>query len=74
MCYLIAKKRNERGCMALETERDKALAALVMYLGQRTLGKGIQILTVNDMDVYGEYKPYEMVSSESEFVSRVLAM
>lgn len=74
MCYLIAKKRNERGCMAVEAERDKALAALVTYLGQRTLGKGIQILTVNDMDVYGEYKPYEIIPSEREFVSRVLAM
>jgi len=74
MCYLIAKRRNECGCMALEAKRDKALAALVMYLSQRMLGKEVQILTISDMDVYGEYKPYEIIPSESEFVSRVLAM
>lgn len=74
MCYLVAKKFDERGCVAVEAERDNALAALVSYLGYRTLDKGIQILTVTDMDTYGEYKPYNLVSSEKEFISHVLSM
>lgn len=72
MCYLIAKKFNERGCIALETERGKALAALVEYLSIKTLEHNIQILTVSDMDTFSEYKPYKLIDSESEFISKVL--
>ena len=74
MCYLIAKKFEESGCLAVREERGKALAELVSFLGYRTLDKGIQILTVTDMDTFGEYKPYHLVESESEFITKVLAM
>lgn len=72
MCYLIAKKFSKAGCIAVQTESGKALANLVSYLGQKTLNKGIQILTISDTETYGEYKPYEFVSSEKEFISKVL--
>lgn len=74
MCYLIAKKFDEEGCLAVEAERGKTLAALVTYLGRKTLDKGVQILTVSDMDMYGEYKPYHLVESESLFIQKVLSM
>lgn len=74
MCYLIAKKFTETGCIAVKTEGGKALANLVSYLGLKTLDKGIQILTVSDIETYGEYKPYKFVSSEKEFISKVLDM
>lgn len=74
MCYLIAKKFTDPGCLAVQTEGGKALASLVSYLGLKTLDKGIQILTVSSPDVYGEYKPYRYVASEKEFISEVLDM
>ena len=74
MCYLLAKKFGERGCLAIEAERGKTLSALVSYLGRKTLDRGVQILTVSDMDTYGEYKPYNLIHDESDFISRVLAM
>ena len=74
MCYLVAKKFDEHGCIAVKSEYGKALASLVDYLGRRTMSKGIQILTVSSKEAYGEYEPYEEVSTESEFISRVLAM
>lgn len=74
MCYLIAKKYDEEGCIAVKSERGKPLAALVTYLGKKTLDKGIQILTVSDMDTFGEYKPYRIIESESEFIETVLSM
>ena len=73
MSYLIAKKYNEAGCLAVEVEPDSALAGLVTYLGLRTLDKGIEILTVSDMDIWYEYKPYNVVESEKEFIFRVLS-
>lgn len=74
MCLLIAKKHDEHGCLAVKTEPSKALASLVSYLGLKTLEKGIQILTVSDMDMYGEYNPYTIVENEAEFIARVLKM
>lgn len=38
------------------------------------LDEGVQIVKVTDMDTFGEYKPYHLVESESEFIARVLAM
>lgn len=74
MCYLIAKKFSDTGCIAVQTEGGKALAHLVSYLGLKTLDKGVQILTISDPEIYGEYKPYKFVSSEKEFISQVLDM
>ncbi len=74
MCYLIAKKFKDPGCLAVQTEGGKALAGLVSYLGFKTLDKGIQILTVSDPETYGEYKPYRYVSTEKEFINEVLDM
>ena len=74
MSYLIAKKYNEAGGLAVKVEQDRALAGLVTYLGFRTLDKGIEILTVSDMDTWYEYKPYNVVASEKEFIARVLSL
>lgn len=74
MCYLIAKKFLTPGCLAVQTESGKALASLVSYLGLKTLDKGVQIVTVSNPEAYGEYKPYNYVSSEKEFISKVLDM
>lgn len=74
MCYLIAKKFSSQGCLAVQTESGKALASLVSYLGLKTMDKGVQIVTLSDPDMYGEYKPYHFVSSEKEFISEVLDM
>lgn len=74
MCYLVAKKFSDEGCIAVQVESGKALASLVSYLGYKTLDKGVQILTVSDTETYGEYKPYSFVSSEKEFIVKVLEM
>ncbi|MDD3416995.1 MAG: hypothetical protein PHY47_23870 [Lachnospiraceae bacterium] len=74
MCYLIAKDFNEKGCYAVETERNKTLASLVSYLTDKTLSKNIQILTVSDRNAYGEYEPYNILDDESQFISKVLSM
>lgn len=74
MCYLVAKKFDGHGSIAVETQRGKALAALVTYLGLKTLDKGIQIFTISDKDTFGEYAPYTDVASEAEFIQKVLAM
>ena len=73
-CYLIAKKFDDVGCIALKTESGKELAELVSYLGKKMLDSGIQIFTLSNPEMFGEYKPYTFVSSKEDFISRVLEM
>jgi len=74
MCYLIAKKYNKPGCYSVEVERGPELAKLVSTLGKQLVEKDIEILTVFNIDAYGEYKPYHILGSEEEFISKVMAM
>ncbi len=73
-CYLIAKKFDDLGCIALKTESGKELAELVSYLGKKMLDRGVQIFTLSNPEVFGEYKPYTFVSSKKDFISRILEM
>ncbi len=50
------------------------LQILLHTSDKKTLNKGIQILTLSDIDVYGEYKPYDIIESEGDFIKRVLEM
>ena len=74
MCYLIAKKFNEEGSIVLQLEQGERLASLSRYLTLTTLEKGIQIVTLNNLDSYKEYTPYEIIKDEAEFISRILKM
>lgn len=74
MCYLIAKKFDDEGCIAVEAVRGKALAELVTYLSLKTLDKNIQILTVSNKEMFGEYEPYHMMETEADFIQKVFSM
>ena len=74
MLYIIARKSDEIGCVALKAKPDSAVAALVTYLALRMLDKGIEILTLSNPDIYGEYKPYHYVENEKDFINCVFEM
>lgn len=71
MTYLIAKKFNQPGCIAVKTDAGKELAELVSEMGKKYLTKGIQILTVSDPETFGEYKPYRFVNSVEDFIDYI---
>lgn len=72
MCYLIAKGYYDEGCVAIKAEPGKTLAALVNYLSRKTLNSDIQILTISNPKMYGEYKPFHFVNTEEDFIAEVL--
>lgn len=74
MCYLIAKKFNGKGSIALKTEHGLKLGSLSKYLTLSTLDKGVQIVTINNPDDYLEYAPYKYIDDEVEFISKVFEM
>jgi hypothetical protein len=74
MCYLVAKKFDKEGSLVLEAEQGMRLASLSKYLTLTTLNKGVQIVTLNDLESFKEYYPYTMISDEVEYISKVVKM
>ncbi|PRR79474.1 hypothetical protein CLLI_08090 [Clostridium liquoris] len=50
------------------------MASLSKYLTLTTLGKGVQIVTLNDLESFKEYFPYTVIDDESEYISKVIKM
>ncbi len=69
MCYLIAKRYNKSGCIALQTEAGEEMAQFADAL-QEKLGYDIQIITISRPTAYGEYEPYHFVNSYEEFTKQ----
>ncbi|KGM94798.1 hypothetical protein Z968_10880 [Clostridium novyi A str. 4552] len=74
MCYLVAKKFDKKGSLVLEAEQGQRLASLSKYLTLTTLERGVQIVTLNNLDIYREYAPYIVINDEVEFISKVIKM
>ncbi len=66
MCYLVAKRINKTGCIALQTEPGEEMAKFADEIQER-LGYDIEIITISRPTAYGEYEPYHFVSSYEEF-------
>lgn len=74
MCYLVAKKFNQVGSIALKVQHGKALSELSRRLTLKTLDKDIQIITISNLEAYKEYAPYQIIKNQLEFETSVLAM
>lgn len=67
MCYLIAKKFDNVGCIALKTKHGKHLAELKSNLIAEIGTDSIQLVTISRPSAFGEYEPYRFVQTEQEF-------
>lgn len=74
MCYLIAKKFDDTGCLALQMTHGPHLAGFKEKLMQETGYKMIQLITISRPSAYGEYEPYHFVETEQEFEDAVRSM
>jgi hypothetical protein len=71
MCYLIAKKFGDTGCLPLQTSHGQHLADFKKKL-IRTVGYDtIQLVTISRPSAYGEYEPYHFLETEQEFEEAV---
>ncbi|MCM1037718.1 MAG: hypothetical protein NC314_11135 [Roseburia sp.] len=74
MCYLIAKKFDDAGCLALQTTLGSHLADFKERLIQEIGYEQIQLVTISRPSAYGEYEPYHFVDTEQEFEQAVKNM
>lgn len=71
MCYLIAKKFDDIGCIALQTTHGKHLVNIKNRIMDEIGYEKIQLVTISRPSAYGEYEPYRFVDSEEEFIKEV---
>ena len=64
MCYLIAKKFNDVGCLALQTNHGQHLADFKKKLITEIGTDKIQLVTISRPSAFGEYEPYSFVDTE----------
>ena len=67
MCYLVAKKADGIGSIALQTSHGKHLVDFKKKLIKEVGVENIQLVTVSRLSAYGEYEPYRFVDTEQEF-------
>lgn len=74
MCYLIAKRFDSTGSLALQIAHGQHLAEFKRKLIEKIGYDDIQLVTISRPSAYGEYEPYHFVDSEEEFERRVVNM
>lgn len=74
MCYLIAKKINDVGSIALRTTHGKHLSDFKRSVENKVGYGEIQLITISRPSAYGEYEPYHFVNTEKDFEKAVELM
>lgn len=74
MCYLIAKKFNSVGCLALQITHGQHLVDFKRKLISEIGTDRIQLVTISRPSAYGEYEPYQFVDTEQEFEQAIRAL
>ena len=74
MCFIIAKKMDDIGCVALQIEHGQPLADLKRSLHEKIGYDKIQIVTISRPSAYGEYEPYHFVDTPKEFTAKVMQL
>ena len=67
MCYLIAKRADGIGSIALQTSHGKHLVDFKKKIIKKVGVENIRLVTVSRPSAYGEYEPYRFVDTEQEF-------
>jgi hypothetical protein len=67
MCYLVAKKADGIGSIALQTSHGQHLVDFKKKIIKEIGVENIQLVTVSRPSAYGEYEPYRFVDTEQEF-------
>ena len=57
MCYLVAKDTAKHGCYALKTMHGKHLVELKRFLNELVAAKGIQLVTLADLQLLASMHP-----------------
>ena len=68
MCYLVGKRFDQVGSIAMPTHTGSELASFIDDLESRYGIDDLQLVTISRPSAYGEYEPYSFVRDKAAFV------
>lgn len=71
--YIIAKIFDKQGCYAYKCQDPKELLYVPGTL-ELLRNKGVQIVILDDPEIYSEYAPYHYISRLNDFVAKVMQL
>lgn len=71
--YIVAKIFERQGCIAYRCNTINEARCLPGTL-ESLRAEGVQIVILDDPDIYSEYAPYEYIVDMKEFIDRVAAL
>lgn len=71
--YIIAKVFDKQGCYAYQCKSPKELAYVPGTL-ELIRNDGVQIVILDNPEIYSEYAPYNYVSKLKDFVEKVISL
>ena len=74
MCYLVVKRFDDIGSIAIELSESKEVSGLSKFLNSRLKGTDKQVITISDLDMWQEYAPFTKIKSEGEFIDKAEKM
>ena len=69
--YIIAKVFDRQGCIAYKCKEPQEVRCVPGTL-ERIRNKGVQIVLLDDPEIYAEYAPYRYIDSLKDFVLKVV--
>ncbi len=69
--YIIAKIFDQQGCYAYQCQNQKELLYVPGTL-ELLRQKGVQIVILDNPEIYSEYAPYQYISNLGDFVEKVM--
>lgn len=74
MCFLIVKKFDDIGSIAIELSDSKEVSGLSKFLNSRLKGTDKQVVTISDLDTWQEYAPFTKIKSVGDFINKAEKM
>ena len=71
--FLIAKAFNEKGCLAYQCKSIKEAKYIPGSL-DLLRQKDVQIVLLDNPDIYSEYAPYNYIENLTDFVEKVISL
>ena len=71
--YIIAKIFDEQGCYAYQCKNPKELMYVPGTL-ELLRNEGVQIVILDNPEIYSEYAPYNYIAKLNDFVEKVISL
>lgn len=70
----MVKDFNQNGCICYECKKKNDMPSIPSLLNSHVDLRRIQVVVLNDPNMYGEYAPYRFIDNLGDFIKEALSM